>query len=219
MSPLWGLVSPKSASKLGLSTIRKEHLWLPGLSDFALFHTTPDYQNLPRGDFYRSAAAGTFDIGGGSSNRGFFDYLGASSISLLRQWQNLSKTLTRTAVALNLIWTDIAANYVLGTRSLATATTGRDSTNAHETNMPNVLVILYAGSIRFHMLYGILAFLTLAMTLLVCTFALISIFLQGSRPRRMNKFLNWTSPGRIFISLSQGSDESVIYLSPKPSKA
>ncbi|CAI7652250.1 unnamed protein product [Penicillium pancosmium] len=51
------------------------------------------------------------------------------------------------------------------------------------------------------------------MTLLICAFAL------GSGPRRMGKFLDWTSPGRIFTSLHQDSDESAIRLSAKPSKA
>ena len=214
--PLWGLVSPESASKLGLSTLRKEHLWLPGTGNLDSLHTSPDNKNLPGVDFYGSALAGAFGVG--LDSKGFFDYSGTSSISLLVQWQNLSRTLTGTAEALNLIWTDIASNYVLGTRSMATSATGGDSANETETSVPDTSVIFYANSIRFHMLYGIPAFLTLAMTLLVCVFALASIFLQGSGQRRMTKFLNWTSTGRIFISLNQDSDGSVIFLSPKPSK-
>lgn len=215
--PLWGLVSPEFASKLGLSTLRREHLWLPGTANLDIFSTLPDSQNLPGVYFYGTALAGAFDVS--PSGMGFFDYTGASSISLLLQWQKLSQTLTGTAEALNLIWTDIAANYVLGTRSMVTSATGGDSANESETSVPNVSVIFYANSIRFHMLYGIPAFLTLTMTLLLCAFALASIILRGSGPRRMTKFLNWTSPGRIFTSVNQGSDESVIYLSPKPSKA
>lgn len=150
---------------------------------------------------------------------GLFDYSGASRIPLLLQWQNLSQTLTGTTVALKMVWTDIAANSVLGTRSLTASATKGDSANQQRTSMPDIAVIFFANSIRFHMLYEIPAFLTLAMTLLVCTFVLASIFLHGSGPRRMTRFLNWTSTGRIFTSLNQGSDKSVIYLSPKPPKA
>ncbi|PKX99511.1 uncharacterized protein P174DRAFT_383269 [Aspergillus novofumigatus IBT 16806] len=214
--PLWGLVSPEAASKLGLSTLRKEHLWLPGTGKSNIFTTSPDYQNLPGVYFYGRALAGAFDVG--SNSMGFFDYSGASSISLLLQWQKLSQTFSGTAEALDLIWTDIAANYVLGTRSMATSATGGDGAKRPETSAPDVSVIFYAKSVRLHMLYGIPAFLTLAMILLVCAFALVSIFLQGSGPRRMTKFLNWTSTGRIFTSLNQDSDGSVIYLSPKLSK-
>jgi hypothetical protein len=73
-----------------------------------ILSTSPDSQNLPGVYFYGRALAGAFDVGSGSI--GFFDYTGASSISLLLQWQKLSQTLTGTAEALNLIWTDIAAN-------------------------------------------------------------------------------------------------------------
>lgn len=37
--PLWGLVSSDAASKLGLSTLRKEHLWLPGTGDMGFLTT------------------------------------------------------------------------------------------------------------------------------------------------------------------------------------
>lgn len=204
-SPLWGLVTPESASKLGLSTLRKDHLWLPGQGGFLTM--TPEFQNLPGAYFYGNALAGLFS----PTSNAFFDYTGGTSVSLLLQWQNLSQTAAGTAQALNLIWTDIAANYVLGTRSIIT-------TDA-ENGVPDVSVVFYASRIRFHVIYGIPAFLTLAMVLLVCVLTLVSILVQGSGPRRMTKFLNWTSTGRIFTSLEQDSDGNVVYLSSKPSKA
>lgn len=109
------------------------------------------------------------------------------------QWQKLSRRFNGTA-ALNLIWTDIAANHVLGTRSVVPSSTG-DNAKKSQTSVPDIGVIFYVNSLRFHMLYGIPVFLTLAMTLLVCGFALISILVQGSGPRRMIQFLNWTSVG------------------------
>lgn len=204
-NPLWGLVTPESASKLGLSTLRKDHLWLPGQGGFLTM--TPEFQNLPGAYFYGNALSGLFS----PTSNAFFDYTGGTSVSLLLQWQNLSQTAAGTAQALNLIWTDIAANYVLGTRSIIT-------TDA-ENGVPDVSVVFYASRIRFHIIYGIPAFLTLAMVLLVCVLTLVSILVQGSGPRRMTKFSNWTSTGRIFTSLEQDSDGNVIYLSSKPSKA
>jgi hypothetical protein len=215
--PLWGLVSPESARKLGLSTVRQEHLWLPGTGELGTLSTIPDTQNLPGVDFYTTALAGTYDVSGGAAG-GFFDYSGSASYSLLRQWQQLSQTTTGTARVLNLIWTDIAANYVLGTRSLATFP-GNGSNSEHaDTIVLSIPVVFYDSRVRFHLVYGIPAFLTLLMTALVCAFAVGSIFLQGSGPRRMTIFLNWTSTGRIFTSLGQDSEEVAILLSPKPSK-
>lgn len=164
IQPLWGLVSPKSAGQLGLSTVRQEHLWLPGTTGGDVFSTDPYYQNLPGVGFYKTALAGTYGVAAGSI--GFFDYSGASDMPILRQWQQLSRTSDGTSQILDLIWTDIAANYVLGTRSMATSSAGGNSTNEPDTSTNNVSVIFYGHKIRFHILYGIPAFLTLAMTLL-----------------------------------------------------
>lgn len=205
--PLWGLVAPESASQMKLSTLRKEGLWLPGTANDIL-NTMPSFQNLPGVQFYTSALAGTYDILGGVG--GFIDYSGASSYSLLRQWQRLSSTAGGTAQILNLVWTDIAANYVLGTRSATTSA-------ASDTKAPDFPVVFYKARVAFKLAYGIPAFLTLLVTALVCVFAASSMLLRGSGPRRMTTFLNWTSTGRIFTSNLPDGDAKTIYIPLKHS--
>ncbi|KAJ5504580.1 hypothetical protein N7463_007454 [Penicillium fimorum] len=99
-APLWGLVSAESAGKPGLSTLRNEHLWLPGTGDLGVLSTEPRFQNLPGVDYYRDDLAGAFEVD--LSSTGAFDYSGMSIISLLLQWQNLSRTLMGMVEALNL---------------------------------------------------------------------------------------------------------------------
>lgn len=202
--PLWGLISPESASQMELSTLRKESLWLPGTANDIL-STMPSFQNLPGVNFYTTALAGTYDIRGGAGGSGFIDYSGASSFSLLRRWQRLSSTVEGTSQILNLIWTDIAANYVLGTRSATTSAAG-------ETRAPGFPVVFYQAQVAFHLVYGIPAFIVLLMTALVCVFAAGSMLLRGSGPRRMTTFLNSTSTGRIFTSHLQDDDTNTIYV-------
>ena len=203
VNPLWGLVSPESAHQMGMPTLRQESLWLPGFANGVL-STKPSYQNLPGVQFHTTALAGTYDNEPGAAS-GFFDYTGARSYSLLRKWQQLSSTAGGTAEMLNLIWTDIAANYVLGTRSATTSA-------ASEMKAPHFPVIFYKTRVGFHLMYGIPAFITLLMTALVCVFAAGSILLKGSGPRRMTTFLNWTSTGRIFTSHLPDDDTNTIFV-------
>jgi hypothetical protein len=56
----------------------------------------------------------------------------------LASWQNLSRTVTGTAEALNLIWTDNAANYVPGTKSIASpSATGGGDAEKQEISVPD----------------------------------------------------------------------------------
>jgi hypothetical protein len=213
--PLWGLVTSENASKLGgLATLHNDHLWLPGFLDPDLVSEEPDNHNLPGVDFYRTALSRTFAVNSGG-RVGFFDYSGATSVALLRKWQQLSQVAPGAARVLDLIWTDVAANYVLGTRGLATTSAATGNADADPAN--NIPVVTYASRVRFHLVYGIPAFLTLAMAVLVLVVAAVAIFLRGSRIRRMTAFLSWTSVGRIFTSQTP-RDGSALSVSLKPSE-
>jgi hypothetical protein len=203
--PLWGLVLPETASQLNLSTLRQEHLWLPGSGELGTFSTLPNGDNLPGMGFYKDVLAGTYDVPGGVHS---FDYSGATNYALLKRWGQLSRTAGGTAQILNLVWTDLAANYVLGTRGLTTPSSG-------DTSIPEISVTFYGSRVRYHVVYGIPAFILLGLTAFVCIFTVGSILVQGSGPQRMRSFLSETSPGRIFTSLD--SDFAVFAISPKPS--
>ncbi|KAF4221541.1 hypothetical protein CNMCM5878_008789 [Aspergillus fumigatiaffinis] len=203
--PLWGLVLPETASQLNLSTLRQEHLWLPGSGELGTFSTLPNGDNLPGMGFYKDVLAGTYDVPGGVHS---FDYSGATNYALLKRWGQLSRTAGGTAQILNLVWTDLAANYVLGTRGLTTPSSG-------DTSIPEISVTFYGSRVRYHVVYGIPAFILLGLTAFVCIFTVGSILVQGSGPQRMRSFLSETSPGRIFTSLD--SDSAVFAISPKPS--
>ncbi|KAL2797066.1 hypothetical protein BJX66DRAFT_349083 [Aspergillus keveii] len=201
--PLWGLVTWENARQLGgLATLHNDHLWLPGFVDPDSVSEEPDNHNLPGVDFYRTALSRTFAVNSGGSV-GFFDYSGATSVALLRKWQQLSDLDRR------------RGKYVLGTRGLATTSAATGNADADPAN--NIPVVTYASRVRFHLVYGIPAFLTLAMAVLVLVVAAVAIFLRGSGIRRMTAFLSWTSVGRIFTSQTP-RDGSALSVSLKPSE-
>ena len=223
VAPLWGLVTPDIASQMNISSVRQEELWLPGSAGF--LYTSPKYQNLPGVNFYVDVLGTMYDSG----YRAFFDYSGASSYALLHQWQQLTRTSPGSAHMMNLIWTDLAANYVLGTRSLlsspAPLSTG-NSDNVREQRMHskrqdeamstlNFPVTLYERRVRYHVLYGIPAFLLLGLTTVTLVCAAWSV-IRGSGLGKMRTLLNRTSVGRIVNS--SNSESQVILVSGIPSR-
>ncbi|KAL4862531.1 hypothetical protein BDV12DRAFT_202981 [Aspergillus spectabilis] len=215
VKPLWGLVTPEKANQLGeVAALRNNHLWLPGVVGQSTYSPEPHHQNLPGVEFYISALDLTYSVTGGGGG-GLFDYSGSTSVALFRKWQQLSQVAPGTARVLDLVWTDVAANYVLGTRGLATTSTASADTDANPAN--NIPVVAYAPRVRFHIVYGIPAFLTLALVVLILVVAAVVIFLQGSGIRRMTAFLSWTSVGRIYTSQTP-RDASALFVSLKPSE-
>lgn len=191
--PLWGLVSPESASHLKLDTLRKESLYLPGYTDGS---STIGYQNLPGTDFPSLALSNTFSVGPLSSTK--VDYSGASNLAMYRLWQELSRNASDAGKILNLIWTDIATNLVLGTKGLQpgdVTLTKRDKQSGTSSNMPTVTI--YTRRVKYHYPYGIPAFLTLALAA-ATFFATTCFMLLGSaRLSSMRLLLEETSVGRL----------------------
>lgn len=56
-------------------------------------------------------------IGALVSVTGVFDYSGICSYPMFLKWNRLSKTAETAPLLINLVWTDIMANYVMGARS------------------------------------------------------------------------------------------------------
>ena len=199
VNPLWGLVATHSHSSVNLSTLQKESLWVPGYVGLNELSEGSSYQNLPGVDFHCSALATAYTVGNPSI--GVLDYSGQSNLALYRLWQDLSRTSTTAAKILNLIWTDVAANAVVGTKSMEAhheAKRKRDNVAASDPNM--VPVIVYHRRIQYHLPYGIPAFVVLFFTL--CTFLITSciVVLGHAGPLKMRKYLNETSAGRILTS-------------------
>jgi hypothetical protein len=204
--PLWGLISKDMEKVLNITTVRKESLYLPG-SDPIL-----GTENNPGADFAATALGMAY--GRVTDSAGAVDYSGKANLAMYKKWQELSKTPETSAKILNLIWTDIAANMVVGTKGLhphESSKRKRDGTTSRTSKTPHV--INYTRRVKYKYVYGIPAFLTLvlfaAATLLTIFFAIFS----GAKPSTMRTFLQHTSAGRFLTSQShvgQSSQSSLI---------
>ncbi|KAF3935173.1 hypothetical protein ABW20_dc0108136 [Dactylellina cionopaga] len=206
VKPLWGLIAPEMEKRLNLSTMRKESLYLPGYT-WGGGPSINGYQNLPGVDFQSDALGAAYDIGVPSSGR--VDYSGSSNLLMYRLWQDLSQNSTNAAKIFNLVWTDVAANSVVGTRSLEAKTerNGKVRRGGQPSgNLDTPPIIVYEKRIKYRYPYGIPAFLALFTTAgaLVVAFFMILSHAQLSHIRT---YLYETSAGRLLTSqLEFGAD-------------
>jgi len=222
----WGLVDPLQTSRINITTIRSPVLRLPGLVDpFSGGSSSSDSsaQNAPGAEFYIKALSNAFGVTpGGSSVSSVTDYSGKTSLALYKRWQDLSQTPAKAARMIDLIWTDVAANAVVGTRGHIAAPAPRGSSgtttsagtippntvskrddapgsqNQNGTAAPAFPVIAYRRQIRYHLRFAIPAVLALATMALLFGVTFFMLILGRAGPTRMRRFFNLTAAGRIW---------------------
>ena len=198
-NPLWGIVTPEAATKLNLSTVQKEHLYLPGYNG-PLSGSLTSHQNVPGADFPSKALGGAYAIEGSTINRQT-DYSGQMNLAMYRLWQEYSRSAPTSAKIINLIWTDIAANLVTGTKGLqadAQAKSKRDGTSSSGPKTPQITS--YTRRIKYKYAYGIPAFMALALTVLSALATAYFTIFGHAKPSTMRTFLQHTSVGRLLTS-------------------
>jgi hypothetical protein len=208
-SALWGLVSPDYQGRSDLSTIRSSQLWLPGYTGLSFGVFTFGYQNLPGVEFHTDAIGGAY-VTGTSGNENLVDYSGKSNLAMYAKWQELSKTANTTANIINLIWTDISANAVLGTKSWLpspplvnlqqkrdTTTTTANASPQQQQQTAQVPVQVYTHQIHYKYLFAIPACLVVLLTASLSLAAFLLMIFRRARPSEIREFLNALSPGRI----------------------
>jgi hypothetical protein len=205
MPPLWGLVSPEAVAKIqpaNLQTLRKESLFLPG-SAGGTFVVTTEMQNLPGVDFFAQALGAAYTVGP-LHDLDMVDYSGATNLAMSRRWSDLSKSARSMATVLNLIWTDYAANAVVGTKDLASmqqegsAVLKRDLS---ETGVGvTIPVTVFHRQIKYHLPYAVPAVMVLLFLLLMLIFTSGALLFGQTSLVKMKRYLNATSAGRIMTS-------------------
>jgi hypothetical protein len=129
---------------------------------------------------------------------------------MYRRWQELSKNVTTAGVIKNLIWTDVVANAVTGTRSIGDSVGGNnlakrdddddDNVPASPQSTDGIPVVVYEKRIRYKYLYGIPAFVALTVTAAVLFLSLVLFALRRTGPSKLRKYLDETSVGRILTT-------------------
>ncbi|KAL2840417.1 hypothetical protein BJY01DRAFT_257408 [Aspergillus pseudoustus] len=229
--PMWGIVGPnatnveKTIETYNISTLAADRLYLPGYMDptypvnrglTSVPSTTS--QNLPGVEFYNQALQMAYTVGV-TGYEPEADYSGADSHALYAKWQRLSKTAEGTASIINLIWTDVATNAVVGTKgwglSATAATQGIPSSSAREkraveggsvSSDANVPITVYGSHIRYRIPFAVPAFVTLGITTLLLGLLIVLLIMRRTGLTRMRSFLESTSVGRILSPFIQPAD-------------
>ncbi|EAQ87388.1 hypothetical protein CHGG_04007 [Chaetomium globosum CBS 148.51] len=218
--PLWGILPPSQSAPpptLNLTTVRQPTLRLPGIVTAESALSGGDYvsakqgQNLPGVDFYVRALQNVFGIRrpGAVGYEGYADYSGQSSLALYRKWQGLSGSAEGVAEVVRLVWTDIAANAVVGTKGWGlddpvaagrvagggVVTQKRDGAGGKVND--KVLVTVYRRRVRYRLPYMVPAAVVLALAIVVLGTWLVLLVMGRTGPAKMRRLLDATSPGRI----------------------
>ncbi|PGH20726.1 hypothetical protein AJ80_03486 [Polytolypa hystricis UAMH7299] len=223
-TPAWGILGTANSTSTkhpyNISTISQESLYLPGFVDqFSdlLNLNSPIRrrmgQNFPGTDFFLRAlrSALSIDRPNTSGYQGYADYSGQSSLALYAKWQKLSESAAKAGKILDLVWTDVAANAVVGTKgwgltaptpsssSSSSSKSSRkradDTSTKQQSNM--VPITVYEKRIRYRIPFAVPAFIVLACTLAVVCALIILATIGKTSLKRIRTFLDATSPGRI----------------------
>lgn len=218
MDPFWGLVDPSVRNAVNLSTIRADHLYVPASSSSLL----DDELAMDGGTSYMPGTRGPATIWeatytGSSIINGLQDLSGKSNLALASRWKNMSMTAAGTAEIMNLIWTDVAANALIGTRgwlseedalppnlqgSLRKREEGRS-----EKRSVQVPVHVYQRVVRYRWVCGIPVALCLMLAAIICLAARVAVASGKGSVGRMQHYLNRLSAGRLLAALKLGEHD------------
>jgi hypothetical protein len=201
VTPLWGLIDPSRENSLNLSTVRAERLYLPAgqpADDIGQYPSARDDSYLPAITGPSRAWARVYrDFVSGA---GLVDYSGKGGFALYNKWVELSQTAEGAAQILNLIFTDYAANDLVGTRSQLTAPNLSPNPKRDDIRPGKVPVHLYQRVIRYRWIYGIPAFLSFLVVSFILFGAIVALLTGRGSISRVKHYLWNLSAGRILAA-------------------
>ncbi|KAL4999948.1 hypothetical protein BDV10DRAFT_200411 [Aspergillus recurvatus] len=233
--PMWGLLSPNASTATlahyNISTASSEILYLPG-------YMTPEYpllrglnsvplgsgQNFPGVEFYNQALMTAYTVGAQGFNPEA-DYSGAQSLALYTKWQRLSRTGEGTAKIIDLVWTDVATNAVVGTAGWglkASPSVAADGAQGVKSDSVNVPVFVYGSRIRYRIPWAVPAFVTLGITTVLLGLLVTTLATGRTGLKRLRGVLESTTVGRVlapFLPAAADGDETGEGAEGKPADA
>ncbi|KAL0941987.1 uncharacterized protein CTRU02_204750 [Colletotrichum truncatum] len=237
VSPVWGIISPEYATRPNISSVRQPVFHLPGYSS-SVFSSPLEVgagvmlYNLPGSDFARNVMDVIFSkntgSGGALGTDWPFDLAGAANMPIFKRWQSLSSDSDRISRVLELLWTDIAASAVVGTKgALGAANSGA------EDETTRIVVQPYGRRIKYRYAFGIPAFILLLVMISILTVLIATAIFASSTVTVLRRRIQQLTVGRVlttflypensnlFISSkewSQNNGEKVINLGGAPQK-
>ncbi|USW57257.1 hypothetical protein Slin15195_G105760 [Septoria linicola] len=201
VSPFWGMISQEAANTADVATARQASFRLPA-SSTSVFG---GYALSSADDAVAGAKASLAAIQdiytAGDSNKfipGSQDYTGGNNYLLYRQWQKLLGDPTTAGRVIDLIWTDLMANYLVSARSTLSTTqddlaTRRDESSILYANRP---ASQFSIGISYDWRHAIPALLFVCVYVGLLAWGLIMFMTRGLSITILRFMLNQTAAGR-----------------------
>lgn len=210
--PIWGLVDAAYQGFPNITTIRQPWFYMLGTAE-ALFAAgltgTSTRDNLPGAvapiSAMNSVVTGLSSL---SSSSGMSDYSGKGSMSLWLRWLELSSSADKLPLIFKLLWTDLAASALVGTKGVL------GEGNAQPELAVSIPAQRTDHTVRYRYAFGIPAFLTAFALLLVLLVLGLSVVTGHSSLKIMDQRLKQTSLGRSVTTLVN-PESSTYHMSSK----
>ncbi|TQN72738.1 hypothetical protein CSHISOI_02733, partial [Colletotrichum shisoi] len=205
ISAVWGIISPEYATRPNISTVRQPAFHLPGYSESLGGATLGGPNgilryNIPGSDFASGVMETLFGgptTDGGATGTGWpFDLVGAASMPVFKRWQALSDDSDRVPEIIKLIWTDVAASAVVGTKGVLGP---RNAGAADET--VGITVRPVGKRIKYRWAFGIPAFVLLLVTLGIAVALIPAAVLKSSTVAVLRHRLQQVTVGRVLTTV------------------
>lgn len=188
----WGLITPEYASHDNVSSVRAPHLYLPGyVAYLAPTLNLGMDDNYPASDFPSRVMNSVLSL----NTDWAFDLVGRANIAIFTRWQHLSAKPETASDIIKLLWTDLAASAVVGTKGILGPINDGDSGDVADIRIRPI-----EHSITFNYLYGIPAFIVALCLTLIFTVMFFSVCFGKVTLAKLRLRLQQLSTGRIFTT-------------------
>ncbi|KAK3346436.1 hypothetical protein B0T25DRAFT_520859 [Lasiosphaeria hispida] len=206
-NPMWGLLSPEYATRRNVTTVRKPDFNLIGTSNGPLAPTLNlgAGDNLAGADFAQYAMNTVYLSVATSAGSWPIDLRGAASMSVFRRWQTMSQDAASAGGIINLMWTDVAASAVVGTRGVL------GDVNSGTRPAGEILVQPIGNRITFDARFGIPAAVLVVWLGVIVLVALLSTCCCGGRAgvKTLRRRIEQLSVGRVFTTFLYPQDSTL----------
>lgn len=188
----WGLITPEYASRDNVSSVRAPHLYLPGYAAYmapTLSMGTDD--NYPASDFPSRIMNSVLNL----DTDWAFDLVGRANMAIFTRWQHLSAKPETASDIIKLLWTDLAASAVVGTKGVLGPSNDGDPGDAADIRIRPI-----EHRITYNYLFGIPAFILALFLIAILAVMFLSVCFGKVTLAKLRLRLQQLSPGRIFTT-------------------
>jgi hypothetical protein len=216
--PIWGLVSSDTKSSTDLDVVQSPYLYLPGQMSSLTSLGSIGSDNMPGLEFPKEALGTIYNGNLGNSIYGTIDYSGKTSSAMYAKWQQLMANANSTSRIIDLIFTDLAANGLVGTKSWFNSSntivgdypssnskvkrqSSPTNTFSGQQATAKVPVRVYTRRIQYNYVYGIPAYASVLIAALIGTLTLLYLITGRTSLSKTRHYLCATSAGRLMSML------------------